>query len=298
MPDKKTIVCFGEILWDILPDKELPGGAPMNVAYHLHKLGENPLLLTRIGIDERGKKLLDILKAQHIDVSSIQLDYDTSTGIVYAKSNEYGEMKYDIVKPAAWDNIQYDASIEQSVNNAEYFVFGSLITRAKPSKETLFRLLESAKNKVLDINLRAPFFDRHIVEELLHKADILKMNLEELELITRWFGNYQNTKDRIQMIQDRFHIRSVIVTMGSDGAIVNFKGKYANHPGFKVKVADTIGSGDAFLAAFLSKILKGETPENALVFACGLGALVASRNGGWPDYDTNELEKFIKPVES
>ncbi len=295
MPDKskKTIVCFGEILWDILPDKELPGGAPMNVAYHLHKLGEYPVLLTRIGVDERGKRLLDILRTKKLDTSYLQLDYDTPTGIVYATANELGEMKYDIIQPAAWDNIQLDLRVEQLVKDASYFVFGSLATRSKTAKETLFSLLEEVDNKVLDINLRAPFFDRRIVEDLLQKADVVKMNLAELELITGWFADYKNIEDRMQLVQDRFQIRSVIVTMGGDGAVVNFRGNYYEHPGFKVDVADTIGSGDAFLAAFLSKILNDEKPETALSFASGLGALVASKSGGWPEYDLNEIENLI-----
>lgn len=235
MPDKnkKTIVCFGEILWDLLPDKELPGGAPMNVAYHLCKLGENPVLLTRIGIDERGQKLLNILNAQGINTGYIQSDQDTPTGIVYAEANEHGEMKYDIVQPAAWDHIQPDITTEQLVEDAGYFVFGSLATRAKPSKETLFRLLEMAKSKVLDINLRAPFFNEGIVTELLHKTDVVKMNLAELELITGWFADYENNEDRMQLIQDRFNIRSVIVTMGGDGAVVNYQGKYYTHRALK-----------------------------------------------------------------
>jgi len=289
----KTVVCFGEILWDILPDKELPGGAPMNVAYHLYKLGVKTALLTRVGIDERGKKLLNILSNQQIPTDYIQLDYSTPTGIVHAEANEHGEMKYEIVKPAAWDNIQYDKATENLVKEASYFIFGSLITRDEKSKETLFRLLDIAKNKVLDINLRAPFFDRRIVEELLHKADVVKMNIAELELITGWFAQYKNIEERMQLIQDRFKIRSVIVTMGGDGAVINFRRKYFKHNGYKVEVADTIGSGDAFLAAFLSKILNNEAPEAALTFASGLGALVASRNGGWPQYTLNEINDII-----
>ena len=292
----KKIVCFGEILWDLLPDKELPGGAPMNVAYHLHKLGENPVLVTRIGIDERGQKLLHILNAQGINTGYIQTDNDTPTGIVHAEANEHGEMKYDIVKPAAWDYIQPDVTTEQLAKDAGYFVFGSLSTRAKASKETLFRFLEMAKSKVLDINLRAPFFNQRIVGELLHKTDVVKMNLAELELITGWFAEYKNNEDRMQLIQDRFNIRSVIVTMGGDGAVVNFQGKYYTHPGFKVTVADTIGSGDAFLAGFLNKILNGEAPEHVLTFASALGALVTSKSGGWPDYTIGEIEKIIQPT--
>lgn len=287
--NSSNIVCFGEILWDILPDKAVPGGAPMNVAYHLHQLGDNPLLYTRVGVDERGKALLDILAKKGINAGFVQLDYDTPTGIVHAKANEEGEMSYDIVSPAAWDHIAADSDSEQAVQNAAYFVYGSLIARHSTSRNTLFRMLEIAKNKVLDINLRTPYFTRSLVEQLLGKADMLKMNIAELELITGWFTDFKDTRARIELIQDRFNIPSVIVTMGGDGALINFKGSWYSHPGFKVKVADTIGSGDSFLAAFLSSVSKESDPAKALKFASGLGALVASRTGGWPEYTINEI---------
>jgi len=289
----KKIVCFGEILWDILPDKKLPGGAPMNVAYHLHQLGENPALLTRVGIDQRGKDLLDILQAKNINTEFIQLDYDTPTGIVHATPNEQGDMSYEIVAPAAWDNIQFDAATESLVKGAGYFIFGSLVARNKKSQNTLFQLLEIASNKVLDINLRQPHFNQKIITELLTKCDVIKMNLSELELITGWFAEYKSIEERMQLIQDKFNIRSVIVTMGGDGAIINFRGSWHRHPGFKVQVADTIGSGDSFLGAFLSQLINEKKPDEALVFASGLGALVASKTGGWPEYTISEIEELI-----
>lgn len=296
-PATHNVVCFGEILWDILPDKAVPGGAPMNVAYHLRKLGERPALLTRTGIDERGKLLLMTMKNMRISTNFIQLDYELPTGIVHATPNEHGEMSYEIVAPAAWDNIQYDPDIESVIKNAEYFVYGSLATRNKQSKETLYKLLEIARNKVLDINLRQPFFTREIVEELLYKCDIVKMNLSELELITGWFTNYDSVEERIHLIQEKFNIRSIIVTMGSDGAAVNFRGNYFKHDGYKVQVADTIGSGDSFLAAFLSSIINDKNPEEALRFAAGLGGLVASKSGGCPDYNIAEIYSLVDSSE-
>ncbi len=287
------IACFGEILWDLLPDRELPGGAPMNVAYHLHKLGETPALLTRIGNDEHGKRLLEILQQQGIDTGYIQFDAELATGLVHAMPDAGGEMHYDIVHPAAWDNIQVEASLEKLVAEADYFVFGSLAARAAQSRKTLFRLLEAASHKVLDINLRPPYFDRSIVEELMHSADIVKMNGSELSLIAGWYAPQKSMEAGMQLIRDRFAVDSVIVTLGGDGAVVNFQGHYFSHPGFPVEVADTIGSGDAFLAGFLARILHHHSPENALEFASALGALVTSKHGGWPAYGTDEVETII-----
>lgn len=292
LPATKKIVCFGEILWDILPSGALPGGAPMNVAYHLHKLGLDPGIITRVGIDERGKKLIDLLSAAGVETDHIQLDYDTPTGIVNAAANDQGEMQYDIVAPAAWDFIVPDETSVELVKQASHFVFGSLINRNKVSRDTLFRLLESAHQKVLDINLRPPYVDRRIVEELLAKADMVKMNIAELELITGWFSHYKNIKERMSVIQDRFMIPLLIVTMGAEGAMINMEGNFYRHPGYVVAVADTIGSGDSFLAAFLFKLLNNEQPAAALTFASALGALVASKTGGWPAYDIDEIEKL------
>ena len=292
MTDTKKIVCFGEILWDILPSGAVPGGAPMNVAYHLRKLGFNPGIVTRVGIDGRGKKLIDLLNESSIITDHIQLDYDIPTGIVNAVANEHGEMQYDIVAPAAWDFIALDDATVALVKEASHFIFGSLVNRNATSRNTLFALLETAQQKWLDINLRPPHFNRHLVEDLLSKADMVKMNLAELELITGWFASYRNITDRIAIIQDRFKVPSIIVTMGGDGAMVNINGELYKHPGYVVNVADTIGSGDSFLAAFLFKQLNNDGPEESLAFASALGALVASKTGGWPAYEINDIQKL------
>jgi fructokinase len=292
MPDTKKIVCFGEILWDILPAGSMPGGAPMNVAYHLSKLGLNPDIVTRVGIDQRGKKLIDLLNENGITTDHIQVDYDIPTGIVHAAANGHGEMQYDIVAPAAWDCIALDDDTIALVKEASHFIFGSLVNRNTTSRNTLFELLETAQQKVLDINLRPPHFNRRLVEDLLRHADIVKMNVAELELITGWFAAYKNITDRIGVIQDRFQIPCIIVTMGSDGAIVDLAGERYKHKGYVVNVADTIGSGDAFLAAFLFKQLNNDSPEASLAFACALGALVASKRGGWPAYNINDIQQL------
>ena len=292
MTDAKKIVCFGEILWDILPAGAVPGGAPMNVAYHLRKLGLDPGIVTRVGIDERGKKLIDLLNENGITTDHIQLDYDIPTGIVNAAANEHGEMQYDIVSPAAWDFIALDDVTVELVKEASHFIFGSLVNRNSTSRNTLFALLETAQQKVLDINLRPPHFNRHLVEDLLSRADIVKMNSAELELITGWFTRYKTMTDRIAIIQDRFQVPCIIVTMGGDGAMVNIEGELYGHPGYVVDVADTIGSGDSFLAAFLFKLLNNDGPKESLAFASALGALVTSKTGGWPAYDINDIQKL------
>jgi fructokinase len=287
------VACYGEILWDLLPDKSLPGGAPMNVAYHLKKLGTNPALITRIGLDDYGKRLVDILSTSGLSSDFFQMDYDHSTGLVYAKPNEHNEVVYDIVFPSAWDFIEWNQTISDVVKSAEFFVYGSLTSRSKASRDTLYQLIDVAKTKVLDINLRPPHFSRSGVEYLLSNTDILKVNKAELELITGWFSQYDSIEDRIKILQDQFKIETIIVTLGGNGSVVNKSGKTYYDNGYTVQVADTIGSGDAFLAGFLHQQLNGTSIADSLSFASKLGALIATYHGACPDYQPTEINTVV-----
>lgn len=287
------VVCFGEVLWDLLPDAAHPGGAPMNVAYHLHRQGLQPALLTRVGRDEKGEALRAHLSGQGIDTGHFQTDDRHATGLVYAQMGAQHEVRYDIVWPSAWDFIGWEERFTPLLAGAEFFVFGSLSSRGPVSRETLYRLLEAAPRKVLDINLRPPHFTQPHIEYLLGRADILKLNLSELELVTDWLGRFGKKEERMQALQERFNIPTLIVTMGGEGALARHEGRVYRHPGFPVQVADTIGSGDAFLAGFLCQFRKGAPVEAALAYACGLGALVASYAGACPAYDPAEVQRLM-----
>ncbi len=283
------VVCFGEVLWDILPSGAVPGGAPMNVAYHLHKQNINPAVITSVGNDEKGKELLAIFSDYGICTDFFQTDDQHETGKVYAKQNENKDMVYDIVKPVAWDSIKWEDSFPDLVSHADYFVFGSLAARSVQSKNTLLRLLEGANIKALDVNLRPPHFNREIIEELLSKADFLKLNEEELELISGWFSEKTNINDRVKSLQDKFHIKNMVVTRGGNGAILYYNHKIYTHNGYKVNVADTVGSGDAFLSGLIGKLMANALPEQALDFASRLGAFIATKKGACPDYSIEEV---------
>ena len=290
------VVCFGETLWDLLPDGKLPGGAPMNVAYHLTKLGKDPAIISRIGNDSLGKELMEVFELKWIDTRYFQFDNQYATGKVFATIKEDNEVQYDIVKPVAWDFIQWKDEYESLIAGAEYFVFGSLATRSKISKSTLYKCFESANTKVLDINMRPPYFNKKIVGELLRKADILKLNLAELHLITGWFNEYNSDEDRMKLLKEKFDIGTIIVTKGGAGAILNIDDAFYHHEGFTVTVADTVGSGDSFLAAILTKFLDHANPVDTLGFACGVGALVASYSGGCPDYSLEEIHELMNTI--
>ena len=289
---KYDCICYGEILFDILPTEIKAGGAPMNVAYHLNQLGQRSALITRVGADKRGEELVEFLRDKKIDTANVQTDKEHPTSTVIASPNEAGDMKYEIIENVAWDFIELNQGYETLLKNSGYFVFGSLATRSIVSRNTLFSLLEADCKKVFDINLRAPFINKENIEHQLHKSDILKMNEEELDLVSGWYADYNSIEEKINFLQDKFHLNTLIVTMGAKGAIVNTDGSFFTHAGFKVKVADTIGSGDSFLAGFLSSLLNQKSIADALDFACSLGAFVATQAGGCPDYKRDNIEKF------
>lgn len=290
---KFPVVCYGESLWDILPNNTVPGGAPMNVAYHLRKLGLRPALISRVGLDNYGKRLIQLMEKQDIPTDFFQMDFELDTGKVRTTPGEDDEVHYEIVRPVAWDNIQWDEQFVPLLAQAGYFIFGSLSARSEASRKVLYRLLEMARSRVLDINLRPPHYKREILEYLLRDVQLLKLNLAELELLTGWFADYVSERDRIRVLQDRFHIPTIVVTRGSHGSVLLTEGVFYEHPGFSVELADTVGSGDAFLAGLLFKISQGTSPPAAIEFASAMGALIATYHGPCPDYDTAEIKKLI-----
>lgn len=290
----KRIVCYGEVLWDIFPTKTKPGGAPMNVAYHLRKFGIDSRMISRVGKDEAGEKLLNLLTEWDIPTENCQIDKAYETGKVIATVLSGNEMSYTIHLPVAWDYIAPDKKNDSLVSEADAFVFGSLVTRNQTSRETLYQLIEKAKFKVFDINLRQPYYSQEIIEYLLEKCNLLKLNESELELIITWFsGENLVEESAVRFLQQKFKIDEVIVTKGGDGASYYTQSSKYTFPAFEVKVKDTCGSGDSFLAAFLAKKFENQSPETCMIYATGLGAFVASHEGACPDYDLAKLESFI-----
>ena len=288
------VVCFGEILWDILPGNIVPGGAPMNVAYHLQQLGIRPGLITRVGLDNYGKKLIQLMEKQGISTDYFQMDFELDTGKVNVSQGEGDTMNYEFCHPVAWDNIQWDDNFVSLVAGSRYFIYGSLGARSEASRKVLYRLLEVAPSRVLDINLRPPHYDRRTLEHLLRGVGLLKLNLDELELLTGWFAGPTSEADRMQALQARFAIPIVVVTRGSRGAVLLAEGAFYEHPGFSVELADTVGSGDAFLAGLLFKMTQGTDPPGAIEFASAMGALVASHHGPTPTYRIEEIRRVIE----
>ncbi|GAB2534647.1 carbohydrate kinase family protein [Spirosoma aerophilum] len=279
------ITCFGEILWDVLPTSKQPGGAPMNVAADLRNFGVNAQLISRVGTDELGSELLEFLGQIGLPLDLVQIGQTHLTGVAKANISDLNEVTYKIVQPVAWDYIQLESALLDTVRQSEFFVYGSLAARSPQTHETLLALLEIAPRKVFDVNLRAPHFTRATVEELLSKADIVKLNEHELVELSSWYGEENDLHRAMYQLRSQYKLDKLIVTLGEHGAVLLDRAGLHSQVGFPVEVADTIGSGDAFLAAFLYKTLKGETPQKTLEFACATGAYVAGQRGATPSFN-------------
>ena len=286
---KIKIICFGEVLWDMLPTGKLPGGAPMNVAYHLNALGVSTDIISRVGKDDLGAELLDFLTKKHIPVDLIQHDAMYSTGVVNVELDEQGSPSYQIERPVAWDNILLTNALLKIVADADAIVYGSLVCRNEASQNTLFELLKIAKRKIFDVNIREPFYEQLLIEHLMSEAQIVKMNEHELELISGWYNNEKDFSKQMHFLQKRFDLETLIVSQGSVGAYCLENNQLFFQKSFKIIVKDTIGSGDAFLAGFLSEKMHGKSPEECLITACKAGAYVATQAGATPNMNKEVL---------
>ena len=288
-----NIVCFGEVLWDMLPTGKLAGGAPMNVAYHLNAFGLNANIISRVGNDALGLELKGFLSEKAISTDFVQTDNVLATGVVDVTLDAHGSPSYKIIQPVAWDNISVTQDIKTAVSTADALVFGSLICRNEASKQTLLALLDLSKCPVFDVNLREPFYSKDTIQPLLEKATIVKMNEHELTIISKWYGDETDFKEQIRDIQMRFAIKTLIVSHGSKGAYCFENNKLYFQEAFKITVKDTIGSGDAFLAGFLSEKMRGKNPQDCLFLACKAGAYVATQAGATPTMSKDILKTFL-----
>ena len=285
---ESRILCIGEVLWDVLPDKKVPGGAPMNVAYHLQKLGLNVQFVSKIGDDELGDQLKAYLNSLGKDFT-FQIDKAHQTSIAEVDTSDPYELKYTF-PTCAWDFLELTDDLRALANNSDILVYGSLVSRNRKSYETLLSLIkDETKYKVFDMNLRPPNYTREGIVKFLEEADMVKMNESELDTLREWFYKNQEEEELLRKIWEDFNCKIITVTKGSEGASLLYQDHYYVHPGFEAEVVDTIGAGDAFLAGFLYKLLAKDSPEDILSFACAIGALVVTGEGAHLDYSIDQI---------
>lgn len=294
---KISVVCFGEVLFDVFPTHKKIGGAPLNVAIRLASLGIKSQIISRIGTDEIGKELMEYIKEHKVNSDSIQIDNDLKTGEVIVQLNDKGSASYTINYPVAWDKIVETPEDEIIVKKADALVFGSLVCRDSVSQNTLFELINYAKYTVFDVNLRAPFYTKELINHLMHEADFIKFNDDEIYEISEHLQSpFHSLEQNIHFIAEQTNTKHICVTKGSHGAVLFYDNKFYYNSGYKIKVADTVGAGDSFLAGLLSKLLAKEDPQKAIDFACAIGALVAQKEGANPKINKSTIDSFMNPI--
>lgn len=294
MDNKNSIICFGEVLWDVLPTHKVAGGATMNVAFHANNFGMDAQMISAIGNDELGKELINFLQQKAIKTDLIHTNYTFPTSTVQVTLNEKGAASYEIVEPVAWDFLHADESRLNAVSSTDLLLFGSLVCRKEGNLQTLLQLIGKAQKTVFDVNLRPPFYSQSLIETLLEKANIVKMNDEELAKIISWYGVKKSIKEQMIFVMKKFDIETLIMTEGKHGAYCMHDKVLYSQKSFAVEVQDTVGSGDSFLAAFLYKMLGGHHWQDCLEFACATGALVATKSGGTPAINESLVTEFIQ----
>ena len=291
----KRIVCFGETLWDVLPSGSVPGGAPMNVAIRTQSLGLDATIISRIGVDKLGIELRQYLKKKQVNTSLLQTDKKFPTGKVDVSLDEKGVAEYDIKYPVAWDKIELSKASIEKVKKADAFIFGSLVCRDSISRETLLSLLEYAKFKVFDVNLRSGFFDASLIEKLMKSSDLIKLNDDELSILSNRFGSKSDDLyENIKFIHKKLQLKSICVTRAEKGAILFIDNVFYSNNGIIVDVVDSVGAGDSFLSALIYKLLSQNDHQNTLNFACAVGTLVATKTGANSKISANEIRTIIK----
>ncbi len=291
----KEILCFGEVLWDCLPSGAKPGGAPMNVALHLNAIGLDVAIASSVGNDEAGAELKKFLEGAGMSTSYVQIDEELPTSEVLVHLDENNNATYEICEPVAWDNIKFTDSLKVKAKSSGLMIYGSLASRNTQTRETLMSLLDFEGVKLIDVNFRKPYNSKEVVEKLLEKTDVVKLNDDELAVFAEWY-NISNDDENslVKWFVSKYNIKMLCVTKGANGALLYSEGRFYNHPGFKINAVDTVGAGDAFLAGLIASLLNGKDAENALAFACATGAFVASKAGATPKYNMDEINAIMQ----
>lgn len=289
-----TYICFGELLWDLLPAGPHPGGAPFNVAVHLSQLRGHASLISAVGRDTLGDDILAIAGQRSVDTRFVaRRDNGLPTGTVNVTVDAAGQATYDIVRPVAWDEISVTDAAMAAVAGAGAFVFGSLAARSPHNLAQLKRLLGVAgPMKLFDVNLRPPFADLSTVLTLAERADVVKLNHEEAAKISAVLRGADtlptasvdpgDVQHACEIIADETGVDCVCVTMAAAGAVMWHHGTFAHRPAPAIVVKDTVGAGDAFMAGLTIGLVHGMPPAIILETAVRLGAYVASQHGATP----------------
>ncbi len=283
MSDKPFVIGIGEVLWDVFEDEKHIGGAPLNFVYHTLQLGCDSHIISSVGEDPIGDELFDRLNELGIDASYISRSDKYPTGKVNVSLDSNGVPTYDIQEGVAWDNITMDQSLKAAAQRADAICFGSLAQRGDKSRRTIKTLLDATSEcclKIFDINLRQHFFSEKIVVESLQRSDVLKINSDELQIISKMFG--YSVDQAIKMVMKDFSIRLVACTLGEEGSVLVTENEISQLRPPSIKIVDTVGAGDAFTAALTYGLLSDLPLSEIHRNANELAAFICTCSGAMP----------------
>ena len=277
---------MGEALWDVLPEGKKIGGAPANFAYHVSQFGLPSCVVSAVGDDALGKEIVENFTSKGLNQLIAEVPYPTGT--VQVEIDPAGVPQYEIKENVAWDNIPYTARLEQLAERTKAVCFGSLAQRNVVSRNTINHFLDAMPRTddslvVFDVNLRQGFYNKEILCNSMTRCNILKINDEELVTVSRMFGYPGiDLQDKCWILLGKYNLKMLILTCGINGSYVFTPGNVSFQPTPKVEVADTVGAGDSFTAAFIASILKGKSVQEAHSRAVRTSAYVCTKKGAMP----------------
>ena len=281
----KFVIGIGEALWDMLPEGKKLGGAPANFAYHACQFGLEGMAVSAIGQDSLGEEIVEALEAHHLPYHLDRVEYPTGT--VQVTLDQQGVPQYEIKTDVAWDNIPYTKELAALAADCKAVCFGSLAQRNAVSRESIGLFLQAVPEdclKVFDINLRQDFYNREVLEESFRRCDILKINDEELVVISRMFElPGLSLEEKCRSLIKTYNLQMLILTCGVNGSYVFYEGGMSFLDTPKVTVADTVGAGDSFTGAFVGSLLNGKTVPEAHKTAVKVSAYVCTQSGAMPE---------------
>jgi fructokinase len=312
LSEKRIVVGLGELLWDLLPAGKQLGGAPANFAYITSLLGDEGIPASRLGEDGLGAEATHRLGQLRLPTEFIQKDAQHPTGTVIVEVDGTGQPRFEITESVAWDFLTWTRPWQTLATRADAVCFGSLAQRSETSRATIRNFLHATRPdalRVFDVNLRQNFFTAQVLLESMELASIVKLNHEELPRIMRLLelaDQDQDKKDRdkkdrseedsARRLLSSYDLKLICVTRGTSGSLLASADECSEHPGFKVKVADTVGAGDAFTAALVHGYLRKESLTQINETANRVGAWVASQSGATPAPKPGGMERTLDEI--
>lgn len=291
-----TIVGMGEALWDMLPEGKKIGGAPANFAYHVSQFGFDSRVVSAIGNDALGDEILAVFKEKQLKHQLQRVNYPTGT--VQVTLDAEGVPCYEIKEGVAWDNIPFTDDLKRLALSTRAVCFGSLAQRSEVSRATINRFLDTMPDmegqlKIFDINLRQGFYTKEIIHNSFQKCNVLKINDEELVTISRMFGYPGiDLQDKCWILIAKYNLKMLILTCGTNGSYVFTPGTVSFQETPRVPVADTVGAGDSFTAAFCASLLKGKEVPEAHKLAVEVSAYVCTQSGAMPELPAVMIDRL------